>query len=347
MTHEMTGVASTHGSRVTFPHAERAASPARSLGLSGVDDDLPDEAVLEAVDEHRSNDLTSARARPPRHPFLVHDPITERDPVRDVVVQVRMLGHRLCVASPDLSGAVHQDGPGSVFDDDIWSIEGKASIEVVGVIGVDGGLDDLPRLRASSASWCGRSLATAWPFLTRASRQPTGLCAYSAPRDIPARWLTRAVDVWREEKRTAMEHPNAELLRRAWAAYDHGDEEGFAACLTDDWREYGPDGTDFATLADERPTMELHRSAFPDKHTEIHQIVADDEIVACHCTVTATHTGRYLDAEATGKRVVVQEMMFNRVRDGRLAITWAMTAGPGFYEQITGRTAPDTVDNLG
>lgn len=144
-----------------------------------------------------------------------------------------------------------------------------------------------------------------------------------------------------------MEHPNGELLRRAWAAYDHGDEEGFAACLTHDWREYGPDGTDFATLADERPTMELHRSAFPDKHTEIHQIVADDEKVACHCTVTATHKGRYFDADATGKRVVVHEMMFNHVRDGRLAVTWAMTAGPGFYEQITGRAAPDTVDNLG
>ena len=144
-----------------------------------------------------------------------------------------------------------------------------------------------------------------------------------------------------------MEHPNVELLRRAWAAYDRGDEEAFAACLTDDWREYVPDGTDFASLADERPTMKLHRSAFPDKHTEIHRIVADEEIVACHCTVAATHTGRYFDADATGKRLVVHEMMFNQVRDGRLAVTWAMTAGPGFYEQITGRAAPDRVDNLG
>jgi ketosteroid isomerase-like protein len=64
-----------------------------------------------------------------------------------------------------------------------------------------------------------------------------------------------------------MEHANARLLRRAWAAYDRGDVEGFAACLTDDWREFGPEGEGYATLDDERPTMELHRSAFPDKHT--------------------------------------------------------------------------------
>jgi len=93
--------------------------------------------------------------------------------------------------------------------------------------------------------------------------------------------------------------------------------------------------------------MELHRSAFPDKHTEIHDIVADDELVACRCTVSATHTGKYFDADPTGKPVIVREMMFNRVREGRLCETWAMTDGLGFYEQITGLPAPPGVDNLG
>lgn len=146
-----------------------------------------------------------------------------------------------------------------------------------------------------------------------------------------------------------MEHPNVQLLRRAWAAYNRGDVEAFAACLADDWREYGPEGEEggFATLDDERPTMAAHRLAFPDKHTEFHQIVADDEMVGCFCTVSATHTGPYFDLEPTGKRLVTREMMFNRVRDGRVAVTWAMTAGPGFYEQLTGRQAPSGVDNLG
>ena len=43
---------------------------------------------------------------------------------------------------------------------------------------------------------------------------------------------------------------------------------------------------DFATLEDERPTMEGHRSAFPDKHTEFLQVIADDDMVACICTVS-------------------------------------------------------------
>ena len=136
------------------------------------------------------------------------------------------------------------------------------------------------------------------------------------------------------------------LLTRAWHAYDQGDEEGFAACLTKDWREYDSQGNS-ANLDDERRTMRLHRIAFPDKHTEIHRIVSDDEYVACHCTATATHTGKYLDLEPTGKRVVIYEMMFNRVRNGRISETWAVVEGAGFYEQITGKPAPKNLDNMG
>lgn len=45
--------------------------------------------------------------------------------------------------------------------------------------------------------------------------------------------------------------------------------------------------------------------------------------------------------------MIAYEMMFNRVRNGRPAETWAMTDGDGFYEQIAGRSPPEGLDNLG
>ena len=144
-----------------------------------------------------------------------------------------------------------------------------------------------------------------------------------------------------------MSEANIALLKRAWAAYDKGDEEAFAACLTPDWKEYGsPNASSYGTLEDERRTMREHRIAFPDKHTEIHMILADENTVACFCTVRATHSGKYLDAEPTGKIVFEHEMMFNRVRDGKISETYAMGTGPGFYEQITGKEIPVQLDNL-
>lgn len=56
--------------------------------------------------------------------------------------------------------------------------------------------------------------------------------------------------------------------------------------------------------------------------------------------MTATHTGRYLDVEPTGKQVRIVEMMIHRMRDGRIAESWEVTYGAGFYEQLTGRPAP-------
>jgi predicted ester cyclase len=139
---------------------------------------------------------------------------------------------------------------------------------------------------------------------------------------------------------------NAALLRRAWAAYDRGDVDAFAACLTDDWREHTPAG-EVATIEDERKTMAVHRVAFPDKHTEIVHLVADGDLVACQCTTSAVHRGRYFDVEPTGTRVSVEEMMFSRIEGGRIAETWVITAGPGFYRQLTGSEAPEDVDNMG
>jgi predicted ester cyclase len=145
-----------------------------------------------------------------------------------------------------------------------------------------------------------------------------------------------------------MSEANIALLKRAWAAYDKGDEEEFAACLASDWKEYGsPDATEYGTLEDERRTMREHRIAFPDKHAEIHMILADDDTVACFLTVRATHTGKYLDLEPTGKIVIAHEMMFNRVRDGKISVTYAMGTGAGFYEQITGKEIPVKLDNFG
>ena len=143
-----------------------------------------------------------------------------------------------------------------------------------------------------------------------------------------------------------MNEENAALLRRAWSAYSAGDEDGFADCVTEDWRGHAPSG-EVTTLDDERKTMAVHRVAFPDKRTEIHHIVADSDLVACHCTTTATHIGPYLDLAPTGHRVSVDEMMFNRIRDGRIAETWTITSGGGFYRQLTGSDVPEDLDNQG
>ena len=116
-----------------------------------------------------------------------------------------------------------------------------------------------------------------------------------------------------------------------------------------DWREHGGSGSGHgAGLEDERrrPTMRLHREAFPDKRTDPpHPGQRTPRGLPLH---HHGHAHRSVPRpRATGKKVVVHETMFNEARDGRLALTWAMESSDGFHEQIAGRPKPAGLDNLG
>ncbi|HEY0492028.1 MAG TPA: ester cyclase [Candidatus Dormibacteraeota bacterium] len=139
---------------------------------------------------------------------------------------------------------------------------------------------------------------------------------------------------------------NEALVRRAWAAYDRGDEAEFGACLSPRWREYDAEGDSIA-LVDIVPGMKASRVAFPDKHTEIQQVVCEGNIVVTRTTTTATHTGRYYDIAPTGKRLRSHEISIHRIEGGLIAETFQETGTAGFYMQLTGRPAPSQTDNIG
>ena len=106
---------------------------------------------------------------------------------------------------------------------------------------------------------------------------------------------------------------NKQVVQRAWAAYDAGDEAAFAECGT------------------------------ADKRTIIDRIVAEGDLVVTHSRSEATHTGEYLGLAPTGKRLTLDEMLICRMAGDRIAESWQITTG-GFMQQLTGRKA-GTGDN--
>jgi len=137
-----------------------------------------------------------------------------------------------------------------------------------------------------------------------------------------------------------MSEAHKTLGRRAWAAYDAGDAEAFAACVTPDWREHNGDG-DITTIDDMRRLMEAQRKAFPDKHTEIVQELIEGDLLAHRTITTATHTGRYFDLDPTGRTVRLHEINIHRIVGARIVETWIAVSQPGgFYKQLSGRDKP-------
>lgn len=64
------------------------------------------------------------------------------------------------------------------------------------------------------------------------------------------------------------------------------------------------------------------KTAFPDIHFTIDQIISERDIVALRWTATATHAGDTLGVAATQKPVTITGMGFARVRDGKIVAAW-------------------------
>jgi steroid delta-isomerase-like uncharacterized protein len=105
-----------------------------------------------------------------------------------------------------------------------------------------------------------------------------------------------------------------------------------------------PAGTDF--VAHLKEVITTLRAAFPDLRFEVHEILADADIVACRSTMTGTHRaplnlGPMAALAATGTRIEVPHMHFFRYdAEGRVTDLWHVWNTLLLARQL-GAPAPD------
>jgi steroid delta-isomerase-like uncharacterized protein len=76
------------------------------------------------------------------------------------------------------------------------------------------------------------------------------------------------------------------------------------------------------------------RTAFPDLHVEVEQLVADEDAVSFAYTLTGTHAGPLMGHPPTGKTISVRGMQISRFEDGLLVERWGSTDEMGMMMQL-------------
>ena len=76
------------------------------------------------------------------------------------------------------------------------------------------------------------------------------------------------------------------------------------------------------------------RSAFPDWHEEIVELVAEGSTVAGRFRCSGTHLGKFLGEAPTGRRMEVEEVVFLRGQDGRIVDFWGLEDSLGRMRQL-------------
>jgi len=83
-----------------------------------------------------------------------------------------------------------------------------------------------------------------------------------------------------------------------------------------------------------RRFAEVFHRAFSEFHYTVEEVVASGDLVATRWTVTGVHSGSFLGIPATGKRVEVSGMSFNRFRDGKIVEGWIHWDTHGLLVQL-------------
>ena len=82
------------------------------------------------------------------------------------------------------------------------------------------------------------------------------------------------------------------------------------------------------------------RTAFPDLHFEIEELVAEGDIVAGRLTMSGTHEGPLMGTPPTGRSVRQDHMHFVRFRDGKAVEHWGVRDDLGMMQQLGVIPAP-------
>jgi predicted ester cyclase len=81
-------------------------------------------------------------------------------------------------------------------------------------------------------------------------------------------------------------------------------------------------------------TMLWLKGAFSDRHYEIHQVIADGDTVAVHCTFSGRHTGEFMGLAPTNRPFAVHQIHIVRFQDGKGVEHWAVRDDLAMLRQL-------------
>lgn len=80
--------------------------------------------------------------------------------------------------------------------------------------------------------------------------------------------------------------------------------------------------------------MAMFRSAFPDLHISIDDIIAEGDKVVVRARNSGTHHGEFMGIAPTGKRYEMQEIHIIRLSGGKMVEHWGLEDNMGMMQQL-------------
>ncbi len=119
------------------------------------------------------------------------------------------------------------------------------------------------------------------------------------------------------------------------ALFTKGDPNAVDDYLADDFVNHDPPFGASADREGMRAAGTMFRAVFPDWHSDLDLLVAEDDLVVELFTASGTHTGsEIMGAAPSGRSVSLPGINIFRIRDGRIVERWGRLDDLGFLRQL-------------
>lgn len=127
---------------------------------------------------------------------------------------------------------------------------------------------------------------------------------------------------------------NEAIYRGVFDAVNRGDEAALDDLLTEGVLDHNPVPGQEPGIAGFRHWMRYVRTAFPDAHVTVEDVLSNGDRVAGRVTWRGTHGGPLVGLAATGKRVEFTAIHIVRFENGKAAEWWGVADLLGAMQQI-------------
>jgi steroid delta-isomerase-like uncharacterized protein len=131
-----------------------------------------------------------------------------------------------------------------------------------------------------------------------------------------------------------MSEENKAVVRRWVEAFNEGNLDAVDELLTDSYVRHDPNSPEVRGLEEEKQLIAMYRSAFPDLHFTLEDMVAEDDRVATRLGISATHKGELLGIPPTENQLSITAMEIYRLREGKIDEQWVNVDTLGMMQQI-------------
>jgi predicted ester cyclase len=109
--------------------------------------------------------------------------------------------------------------------------------------------------------------------------------------------------------------------------------------MTPDFKSHAPGATEPIDLAGYRRLVSSFLTGFSDFRREVHEVVAENDLVSVVMTTRMRHTGSFQGKAATGREISLPEALVVRIRNGKIAEEWLVIDSGALQQQLGAPTS--------